>query len=87
MAASTSSVRFTSVSYADFEDCLKNKDAENSLRATKQAVHVLEPLLNFKYLNLSGNLYVVSEKNIIKLNLKIWNQVSQNSVALINSSA
>ena len=41
MAASTSGARFASVSDEDFEELLKNKDAENTLKATKQAVHVL----------------------------------------------
>ena len=45
MAASTSGARLASVSGEDFEELLKNKDAEDTLKATKQAVHVLSAYL------------------------------------------
>ena len=48
MATSTSGTRFASVSDEDFEELLKNKDAENTLKATKQAVHVLRAYLTGK---------------------------------------
>ncbi len=39
--AASSGVRFALVSDEDFEELLKNKDAESTLKPTKQAVNIL----------------------------------------------